>query len=106
MASMNGYDIFFEKPGEVQFHRCRVCGTICSVDRDQKGPTSWAGAMAHKQTPHDFFYCPHGNESWHQKALDLVQEMGETRSKRVVELIRQDLKDLLREHGIQNTDTH
>ena len=85
---MIGYDSFFEKPGEVQERFCQVCGAKCDVLRDQLGPTSWAGAMAGKSTPHDHFFCPNSDEEWHEQAIELVQAIEETPSKRIAELMK------------------
>ncbi len=96
-----GYDVFFEKPGDVEERFCRVCGTLCKVERNRVGPTGWVAAMAKKDSLHDYFYCRYKNEGWHAQALKLVQAIEETPSKRVAELMRLDLLDLLSEHGIQ-----
>ena len=96
-----GYDVFFEKPGDVEERFCRVCGTVCEVERNRLGPTGWVTAMAKKDILHDYFFCRYMNEHWHSQALKLVQAIEETPSKRVAELMRLDLLDLLSEHGIQ-----
>jgi len=80
---------------------CQVCGTTCNVQRDQVGPTGWAEAMGKGGLQHDYFYCPHAGKYWHQKALQIVQVVEETPSKRVAALMRQDLVDLLVENGIR-----
>jgi hypothetical protein len=95
---MKGYDTFFEKPGEIQEHNCMVCGSLCSVQRNQLGSISWASAMAHKSTPHDYFYCPHIDEDWHTQAEALVQAIENTPSKRVAELMKLDLEDILKDN--------
>mgnify|MGYP000942782430 CR=1 FL=1 len=95
---MLGYDSFFEKPGVVKERTCLVCGTICSVKRDQLGPTSWGGAMAHKVNLHDFFYCPHMDEDWHEQASELLQSIEDTPSKRLAGLMKLDLEDLIKEN--------
>lgn len=98
---MKGYDIFFEKLGEVQERYCQVCGTKCKVKRDQLGATSYLGSLAKVKTPHDYFYCPYSDKDWHKQALELILAIEETPSKRIAELMQLDLIDLLEEHGIQ-----
>lgn len=99
---MNGYDTFYETPDTVSERRCRVCGTVCTAQRSQVGPTSWAASMAKSETVHDYFYCPNVRKKWHEQALRLVQEIENTASKRVAALIQQDLVDLLAENNIQS----
>jgi hypothetical protein len=93
-----GYDVFFEKPGEVSERICRICGEQCIVKHDQSGPTSWGGAMAHKSTVHDYFYCSHTQEDWHNQVLALVEAIENTPSKRLAGLMKLDLEDILREN--------
>jgi len=99
--SMKGYDYFTFEPGTTDAVECAVCGTVCEVTRNTFGPTSFAAAMAKSFRYHDAFACPHASEPWHEQALRLVLAIEETPSKRVAELMRQDLADLLdtRNHG-------
>lgn len=99
MATM-GYDAFLTDPGTVEAQRCRVCDSPCDVTRNAYGPTSWAGAIAQRFRHHDAFVCPHTDTSWHTRALSLVQAIEAMPSKRVAELMRQDLDELLLEHGV------
>jgi len=96
---MKGYDSFFEKPGQVEEKFCQVCGAQCLVKRNEVGPTSYMQAMARAQTVHDYFYCPNMKQEWHDQAMDLVEEIENTHSKRVAELVWLDLKELLSQHG-------
>ena len=96
---MKGYDTFYETPGTVDRRICQVCGTVCLVRRNQIGPTSWAGAMANAETAHDYFFCPHSKEPWHEQAVALLQAIENTPSKRIAALMQEDLVDLLTEHG-------
>ncbi len=95
---MKGYDQFFETPGEINERHCLICGTICLVKRNQSGPTSFAGAMAKIQKLHDYFYCPHIEQEWHKRAEELLDAIEEMPSKRVADLMRLDLQDLIREN--------
>lgn len=97
--SMKNYDVFYTEPNTVDEMFCKVCGTRCEVERGLFGPTSWAEAQAEGGHWHDRFICPHSCKPWHETAVDLYFEMEETPSKRIAELMRLDLEDLLREHG-------
>ncbi|MFC1879097.1 hypothetical protein ACFLZW_04220 [Chloroflexota bacterium] len=99
---MKGYDVFFETPGEVTERICQVCGTTCLVERDEVGPTSWTSAMGKLDIVHDCFHCPNSNHPWHRQALELVQAIEKMPSKRVAALMRDDLLDLLNEHGCES----
>ena len=87
------------KPNTFKEVYCTVCGTLNNVHRSQKGPTSWASAMAGKESLYDEFYCLHGDQQWHKEAVKLQQELEETASQRVKQLYQQDLNEILAEHG-------
>ena len=92
------YDLFI---GEVNCggeRQCRVCGTKCRATRNVFGPTGFVSAMAKRFNYHDEFVCPHTDEAWHEQALRLAIGISETPSKRLAELMRADLEDLLREN--------
>jgi hypothetical protein len=93
--SIKGYDYFTYEPNTTNEVRCAVCGTICEVTRNTFGPTSFASAMAGSFRHHDSFACPHASEQWHEQALRLVLAIEETPSKRVAELMKLDLSELL-----------
>ena len=95
-----GYTYFIRDPGAEDEIVCRVCGSLCDVRRDVYGPTSWSTAMARTFKRHDAFICPHADEDWHDKALRLVHAIEETPSKRVAELMKLDLRDILEEHTL------
>jgi hypothetical protein len=95
-----GYEIFYTTPGKVSEMRCRVCGSICDVERDVYGPSNFAQAVNKINDLYDVFTCPIANRDWHAKALNLVIAIEEMPSKRVADLMKQDLEDLLKENGI------
>ena len=95
------YDRFYTEPGSSEEINCSVCGTKCNVERNIYGPSSWLCAMAKNYSYHDIFTCPHAGKEWHKQALDLILAIKETPSKRVVQLMKLDLEDLLRENGVQ-----
>jgi len=51
--------------------------------------------MAKVYSYRDVFSCPHVNEKWHKKALKLVEAIEKTPSKRVADLMKQDLEELI-----------
>jgi hypothetical protein len=53
--------------------------------------------MSGSKSLHDAFSCPHAGEDWHDKAIKLIQEHENTSSKRVKDLILQDINDVLDE---------
>lgn len=95
---MKGYDVFYTEPDEVKTMHCKVCGTLCNVERSVHGPTGWIEGMAGRGHWHDKFECPHSGNPWHEQAIKLFMKIEETPSKRLAELMRLDLEDLLKEN--------
>jgi len=93
-----GYDIFHVKPDKKEEMYCRVCGAKCEVSRGVEGAVSMVTSMAGIKVKHDRFSCPNYDKDWHYKAYKLVEELEETQSKRISELIKQDLDELLEEN--------
>ncbi len=98
---LKGYDFFVTPVDSREKMRCNVCGTECTVRRGVTGPRNWLEAMGKIAEPHDEFVCPHSQEAWHQQALDLLQEMEETASRKIQTIIRKELADLLHLHNKQ-----
>jgi hypothetical protein len=96
--AQTGYDFFIGEPNSGETKQCRVCGCTCRVVCNVFGPTGFVSAMAKRFTYHDEFVCPHTDESWHDHALRLATAIDETPSKRVAEMMKADLDDLLREN--------
>lgn len=99
--STKGYDYFVVEPASVEVMHCSVCQTACRVERNVYGPTSFATAMAKDFRLHDIFVCPFADTPWHEQALQLVVAIEETPSKRVAQLMQQDLAELLHEQNLQ-----
>jgi len=97
----NGYDVFFPPPGKYETMHCQVCGSECSVERDCEGPISMASAMSGNKYKHDRFTCPHSGKTWHENAIELIKEFHNTKSKRLREIIKNDIHDELDE-GIKD----
>ena len=95
-----GYDLFFTEPDSEVEMRCKICGTICEVERSMTGPTGWVEAVGKRGHWHDEFLCPHSGQPWHEQAFRLVNEIEKSSSKRLIELMRKDLEDILNEHGL------
>ena len=100
-----GYDIIEAEPGAFESLRCRVCGATCDVKRDLPSQAGFAASPASPGKLRDVFTCPHAATEWHVQALKLVQEIERTPSKRIAELMRLDLRDLLTEH-VPDDATH
>jgi hypothetical protein len=93
------YDVFYIEPDTVDKMHCKVCGTLCDVERSVIGPTGFAESIAKRGHWYDRFSCPHTDKPWHEMALQLAIEINQTYSKRLAGLIRLDLEDILRENG-------
>lgn len=92
------FDFFISELNSTDEKFCRVCSSKCMVTRNVFGPTGFVSAMAKRFRSHDEFVCPHTDEPWHDKALQLAIAIDETPSKRLAELMRADLHDLLEEN--------
>ncbi len=96
-----GFEIFYTTPQQVDEMSCRVCGAVCDVKRDVYEPANFLMAQSKISDLYDVFSCPNAGKPWHEKALKLALEIAKTTSKRLADLIQQDLDDLLKENGIQ-----
>ncbi len=96
--ALKGFDIFIAEPDSSEEKVCRVCNSQCKSTRNAFGPTGFVSAMANKFTYHDKFVCPHIHKPWHENALKLAIAIDETPSKRLADLMKADLHDILSEH--------
>jgi hypothetical protein len=96
-----GFELFYTTPRQIEKMSCRVCGTNCDVQREVYEPANFVMAQAKISDLYDVFSCPMAGLEWHEEALKLVQAIEQTTSKRVADLMRQDLADILRENGAQ-----
>jgi hypothetical protein len=94
--AQSGYDFFIGKANCGEERICRVCGSNCHATRNVFGPTGFVSAMAKCFNLHDEFVCPHTDEAWHDQALRLAIAINETPSKRLADLMKADIEDLLR----------
>ncbi|MGR3177488.1 MAG: hypothetical protein ACUZ8E_05490 [Candidatus Anammoxibacter sp.] len=96
-----GYDLFIGKSNSDEEKYCGVCGVKCEVRRNVYGPTGFVSAMAKSFTHHDLFICPNSDHEWHEQGLKLILAIEDTPSKRLADLMMQDLDELLKEHTVQ-----
>ena len=96
--AQKGYDFFIGERNSGEEKTCRVCNSHCKSTRNVFGPTGFVSTRATKVTYHDEFVCLHTDEPWHEKALQLAIAIDDTPSKRLADLMRADLQDILNEH--------
>jgi hypothetical protein len=94
-----GYDTFHTKPDEEDEMFCKVCGTRCLVERSVTDPSNLWEELEKRGHWHDEFTCPNSEASWHISAFELLQLLESTPSRRLAEIYRLDLLDLLCENG-------
>ena len=94
----HGLDYFTSSPGVVDQKHCLVCGSACLVQRDVRGPTGFAMALAKRQSRYDAFACVHADQSWHRESTRLVLARNQTPSKSVAALVQADLDELLQKY--------
>ena len=64
-----GYESFTTEPDTVDQMHCKVCGTLCNVDRSLHGPTGFAESLARRGHWLDRFVRPHTGKSWHYEVM-------------------------------------
>ena len=99
-----GYGLFTTEPNAHQSLKCNICGAECLVERKLPVPLGFVAGMAglDKKPPdkfYDKFSCPDLKKKWHKQAVKLVKEIEKTPSKRLAQLMQQDLEDLLHENN-------
>ena len=97
MAQSN-YDFFIGEANCGEDRKCGVCGCDCRLTQNVFDPTGFGSAMGNGFDYHDEFVCPHTDDTWHKQALQLAVAIDETPSKRVADLMKADLEDLLVEN--------
>jgi len=99
MVYRNGVDRILRKPNTSNSEQCRICGSDMYVERDKNVYTSYACAMAKKSSCMDAFYCPHSDKEWHDKAGKLIDEIDDTTSPSIKEIIQKDLENVLKDRS-------
>lgn len=95
-----GYDFFVSIPDFFDELSCKVCGEICDVTREVKGPMSYAGAIGGSKTKHDEFKCPNSGKEWHLQALLIVQDMRDCNSPSIRKIMQEDVNKILSNKAI------
>ena len=91
-----GVDCFIFGPGKIKDANCKTCHTGCKERRNIKGRKIKYISGTGLDKTHDEFYCPKSDKAWHKKGVKLFVESQRTESKRISELIRKDLDDILK----------
>ena len=97
---IKGYGFFITEPNAYKSLECNICGAECLVERNLPAKSGFISAMARMDEPRDKFSCPNLEEEWHGQAVKLVMEIEKTPSKRLAQLMQQDLEDVLNENKI------
>ena len=84
------------RPGEISEMKCKVCGTVCDVERNCKGIKSVFAGMAGMFEDHDRYTCPRSDDEWHVRARELMEEIARTPSKRLSQIMQDELEELLK----------
>lgn len=95
-----GYGFFITEPSAHQSLECNICGAECLVERNLPIKSGFIAGMGGLDKPRDEFSCPNLKKKWHKQAVKLVKEIEKTPSKRLAQLMQQDLEDLLHENNI------
>ena len=90
-----GADCFIFSPGEIGNVSCKICHTRCHVQRNIEGRRIKYISGTGLDKTHDKFYCPKSDNAWHKKGVKLYVESQRTESKRISELIKKDIDDIL-----------
>lgn len=84
----NGY--YTTSPGLIKPCPCDICQEDMEVERCLHGE-----AMDHQGHKHDIFRCPLRHEMWHLQAFKLRREAEQTVSKRMEDMLREEMKEVL-----------
>lgn len=95
-----GYGFFITEPNAYKSLECNICGAEYLVERNLPAKSGFISAMARMDKPRDEFSCPNLEKEWHEQAVQLVMEIEKTPSKRLAQLMQQDLEDVLNENKI------
>ena len=92
--------MFTPDPGTVYEMQCRVCSSKCLVNSEKCVSKGFASAMAGRKSHHDLL-CPHADDGWHAKNVQLFREIEDMPGRRVAESMKKDL--LIFWNSIKNT---
>lgn len=91
----NIQDTYMPDPGTRDQVECGVCGTVMDVKRDLDGPTSFTMAIGKSKRKHDFFWCPHREDAWHEQVVQLRQFMKSCPSAFLSEVVQREIDQIL-----------
>lgn len=88
-------------PQTVDEVKCGICGSICDVERNCCGPTTWTMAMEKSERHYDRFSCPLMTSKYdnglHQQIEELKKEIKKTHSPSLKEIMEKDLDEFIKE---------
>jgi len=88
---MHGWDVFNFSCAERDEVYCKVCHEKMRVTRNTYGKMSMFGSPR----THDLFTCKDSDEKWHKQVLALRLEIEKTPSKRISDLLYQDVAEIM-----------
>jgi hypothetical protein len=91
-----GLDFVSFPPNTVPSMTCKVCGHKMNVERQSKGPSSFAAALSLTINNHDIFWCANHEMTWHTQARDLMLEMQRTSSNSIRKILKEEVDDIVR----------
>ena len=95
MSLHMGWDIIIADPGTCESKTCPVCNQEMEVERNVKGPTSWAGAMMQREHLHDSFVCKSAGKKWHKQVRKLREEIIATPSAKLATIYKEEIDEIL-----------
>lgn len=90
--------------------KCLACGSICDVKRDLPGATFlrlYYYYLYNKKEEfnneeindsHDYFSCPHIDQKWHLRASRLKQQIFNSESSSLKNIMEEDLKNIIQQN--------
>jgi hypothetical protein len=96
MSFHKNVDCFHFDPGVTEEQLCRVCGDKCEVQRNKMGATSYAESVRGKEHLHDYFYCAHAEQRWHEQVRQLLNERRMTNSNSIRQMLDMEIELILK----------
>lgn len=88
-------EIYEPDPDRIDICFCGVCGEEMDVERNVPPSGGFAGAMAGHNRYYDKFWCKSRKEKWHRQARALKHEIRTTPSKKLADLMQEELTGIL-----------
>lgn len=99
MSTNINLTMFIKEPNTFEAIRCRICGSVCKVERNALGPTCYAEGICGRNRLHDRFECPHIGEVWHNRCMIQYKALKTTGDSALTELARRDLLSMASENA-------